>query len=331
MDWKGIYDFCLLVGTTPDKLVRRNHSVFSNRFSTEPLPAEIAEASVQMFLDTLSMGVNKPLLNFMIAECHKADRLGYGHLNGFMPTNTQMMETAERAYDAMEDETPEVLMTSDGELPETVSPVAIIVEEIIDICIEYERQMFIYISNLAKDIDDVGTGREHHEKIIQRCASALAPTMKGNDWLQAVNDSINKNGLEPTLKMLLKNPSAYHATRMFLDSATIILPGGKCLKGHDIVKEFCEAYRAFSKCSRTKTPEKMRALIEKREDALTRLGDFRTWRTAPQTQVYFQALANSRYIEQELSGWVPGPNARQTPRTGYPVLSLPKPEKPAQT
>lgn len=331
MDWKGIYDACVILKITPDKLMPRNYSVYSRKFVTEPAPAEIIEASVHLFEDMGDVGMHRPLLDFLVMECQKADRIGFQKLLPHFKAHEDMMALAESAYDTMAEDTPEALMAADGDKPEKASPIFIIREEIDRICIEYERQMGIFIRNLSKDITVLSAGFEAHGKVISACASAIAPMMKGSDWLTAFNDVKTKEGLEPAIKKLMADPAAFHPVRMFLDGASTILPDGRTVRGHGIVKAFCEAYRAFSKCHRDGGPKKVAEVEAKRDEAIDKLTDFRTWRTSPQAETYFAALANARYIEQEMGGWVPGPQARQTPREAVPILRLPKPQPPANT
>ncbi|NBX65844.1 MAG: hypothetical protein EBQ96_02495 [Proteobacteria bacterium] len=331
-DWKAIRDICYMLKITPDMLMPRNHSVHSNRFNTEPAPSEFVEAGTQMFLEIASVGISRSLLNFHFAECQKADRLGYARIYPGYPTNAEMMARAENAYDTAVEETPEALMTSDGELPASVSPTAIIKEEIYKICREYEEQMGIYAANLAKDIEMLSHGSKHYERIIKACSSAVAPMSEGGAWLHDFNEAKRKKGLEWAIKEVLHDPEAFHPVKQFFSSSTAVLPDGRTVRGRGIINAFCEAYRAFVFCRREEdNPKKITELAMRHDATLSRITDFRTWRTAPQTETYFRALANARHIEYELGGWIPGPKARQTPREGKPVLRLAAPQRPART
>lgn len=337
-DWKAIRDICHLLKITPDMLMPRNHSVFSNQFNTTPAPAEIVEAGTQMFLEiTGACGISRSLLGFMIAECQKADKLGYASLYPGYPSHAEMMARADSTYDTEELETPEALMTSDGELPPHVSPTYIIREEIDRICQAYEEQMGIYIRNLAKDMEVLSRGASHYQRILWDCSLAIARD-DGNKWLAAFNKAKKDNkdkkggGLEWAISEILHDPEAFHPVSQFFGTSSITLSDGRIVRGRGAIKVFCEAYRAFSQCHRDgEDPKKLEALAMRHDEAISRLMDFQTWRRAPQTKIYIRALANSRHIEAELGGWVPGPKARQTPREGKPLLRLPAPRPQANT
>lgn len=329
-DWKAIRDICAMLKITPDMLMPANHSVHSDKFDTTPAPSEYVEAGTQMFLEMIGGGINRPLLDFLYAECQKADRLGYASLYPGYPSNAKMMALAEESYDVSPEETPEKHLTTDEELPLYSSATYVIREEIDRICQEYKNQMGVFVRNLAKDIAVLSRGASHYQRILWDCSSAVAPMMEGSKWLVAFNKAKKDKGLEWAIKEVLYDPEAFYPVKQFFDSTTATLSDGRTVRGRGIIKAFCEAYRDFSQCCRDgEDPKKLAALAVKYDDAISRLVDFQTWRHAPQTKVYFKALANARHIEHEMGGWIPGPAARQTPPEGKPILRLPAPQRPA--
>lgn len=323
-DWIAIRDICRMLKITPDMLVPPNQSVCSDKFDTTPAPGEYVEAGTHMFLEMTydERKVYQPLLNFLYAECQKADRLGYAHLYPGYPSNAEMLARAEMAYDTAAEEAPDSLKTTAEDMPLAVSDTYIIREELDHICHDYEVQMGIYIRNLAKDIEVISYGKDYYQRLLWDCSLAVARD-DGNNWLAAFNQAKKDKGLEWAIERVMKNPDEFHDTHMFFWSTPATLSDGRILKGRDIIKAFCEAYRAFSLCHREgEDPKKLEALAMKHDEAVSRLVDFQTWRHAPQTKIYLRAMANARHIEAEMHDWVKGPKERQTPRAGRPILRI---------
>ncbi|MBU6234975.1 MAG: hypothetical protein KGQ41_03945 [Alphaproteobacteria bacterium] len=316
MDWKGIFDACVILGVTPDKFMPRNSTVYSKKFVTEPAPAEFVEAGIYLYYELQKIGEPRSLLNFLIAECQKADVLGYRRVFPKFLANEEYLSNAESVYYANHDNV-EILK---GDKPPKFSPVHVMREQLDAACIYYERSLHDRVRQLAREIEAMKKGYEHHLSIIRECASAVAPMGQGPAWHRAFNENKEKIGFDEAIDEVLAKPSAFHPVRQFLDSATTVLSDGRTLKGLRIVEAFCQAYRDYLRCVAKAGPKKVEAKEKDLEEALDRWADFVTWRRAPQVQLYLQAVAASRVIEHEMGAWVPSPSLRQTPRIQAPVL-----------
>jgi hypothetical protein len=177
-------------------------------------------------------------------------------------------------------------------------------------------------------------GADKYEAIIVRCARDIAPTEQGKKWLKAFNDLMDKEGLENTLRIALADPADIHPVHPMWRHTKCLLPDGSIVTGQQILVTFADAYRMFQKVKKLdkRTPYVLEA---EHNQALNELCDFRTWRQAPQTAVFIEAVANRRHIEGELGGWVPSPAKRNSDllvqATKQAPLALPAPTPPKPT
>lgn len=331
LDADGYYDFCLLVKTTPDRLLPRNKPVHTSAFSTQPAPSEIIEAAVMLYRDGHVSDKTGSLLAFLVEECQKADKLDEVRLYPDFAFNQYMLEMIDRFYEGhLEENMSSVLEDDEDDAPcpprNFASPVYLMEEETRKTFLLYERYLEDRVKWCADDLALLNNGRKYYNDIISDCVNALAPTMKGKDWLSAFHDLKHKVGLEGALDQIMVNPACVYPVRPFWYDATARLRDGRFVKGAGILKAFCEAYRAYGKVGSLEI--KSHASVEAaHDDALTELMDFRTWVSAPQTKTYVRAHVHRLYIEGELADDVPEIDHRNTPVLDTPVYRLSPPSK----
>lgn len=329
-DARTVFEFCRVLGITPDQLCPKSKSPREAGYCAAPAPSEIVEAATHFMVDMRMTGRHGDVADFLAAECRKADLLGDARIGPDMPVHMEMLSDAERAYEAHIAENPdEIRDDSPSTVMENEEPIEDIRLSMHQCCDMFERILKDEAKDAARDMAVHKKAEGKALKTLYACVSGLAPTGKSADWLRAFNKAKAKHGLPKASQMLLDKPEVFHELRPFWrNSASAALPDGKYVTGFAVLSTFVAAYADYAKerAAYTKAEGEM-------EGAIDELMDFRSWRKRPETETFLTAEAHRRHIlgnlDREELGFIAAPPFAQLALPPYRAPALLPPPKSA--
>lgn len=288
-----VAEFCEALGITPDQLLPSYMKETNEKLLIPPAPPEIVEAAVlYIHKSHTTPDVRARILKFLGNECFKMQNLSRGN---FLPepevgSNAAILYGAQDNYEIMFKEQPGTAKDIIAiERNSSIEDIRALLEDILN-----AEDAFVLrrLAGLEFQIQSCKKKSKAQEKMIQDCATVLAPMDRSAKWQTAFTKGVDKFGFEAAVKRLLREPECFSTLRPhWHHTATLMHPELGYIRGPEVIEAFIDAYRKFQKHT-----EAIRNNEEEYEQTLKDCMDFRTWRAHPITAYYLQAEANARHI-----------------------------------